>query len=522
MDKEMSIYLATTWYPRGELPRFSRFLPMLEQAYTGIVISLIPSDDQDVMQQVRSGQFSSNPKVTLYVNEDGRRGRYMAIKKALDTPADFIHYADMDRLLHWVETRPEEWKQVVGEITKSDCIIFGRTQAAFLAHPQALISTEIISNRIVSDILKIDMDVSAGSTSFSRYAAQHIIENCRRDNSIGTDAEWPICLKQAGFRLEYIRVEGLEWESADQFLFHAANPDERAQAARDYDADPKHWLRRIEIAYEIIETAIDVSRKRQPIFSEKITKTLEFDCSAVFDVDDYLYFYSEALTDERTEKEVSALVRLLVLDQPKKILDLACGFGRHTNRLAKMGHKMTGVDITPGFLEIARQDAVRKGVNVHYQQDDMRSITFDNEFDCVMILFTAFGYFSDEENLKVLTNTRNALSPGGFLIFDTNHRDTFLKRMQPFFVVEKEGNLMIDRMSFDSLHGRLYNRRVVIRDGIRKDKPHFVRLYNPNEIQALITRAGLVVEHIYGGWEAQELSQESNRMVVIARKQEST
>jgi len=244
----------------------------------------------------------------------------------------------------------------------------------------------------------------------------------------------------------------------------------------------------------------------------------EFDFSAVFDVDDYLYFYSETLTDERTDKEVSALVSLLALDHPKKILDLACGFGRHTNRLAKLGHKMTGVDIMPGFLEIARHDAVQKSVNVRYLQDDMRSITYNNEFDCVMLLFTAFGYFSDEENLRVLLNVGNALVPGGLLIFDIPNRDTFLKRMQPFYIVEKDGNMMIDRMSFDSLAGRSYNRRVVFRDGIRKDKPFTIRLYNPNEIQALITRAGLVLEHIYDGWEAQELSQESNRMVVIARK----
>jgi SAM-dependent methyltransferase len=514
----MSICLATTWYPRGEYPRFMQFLPVLEQVYAGIVISLIPNDDQDVIQQFKSGRFSSNSKVSFHVIEDRKRGRYMAIKKALETPADFIHYADMDRLLHWVETRPEEWKQAVEDIKKFDCIIFGRTQAAFLTHPQALITTEIISNRIVSNILKVEMDVSAGSKSFSRSSAQYIIDNCRPDNSIGTDAEWPICLKQAGFRLEYIPVEGLEWESADQYLSHAANSDERAKAARDYDEDPRHWSRRIEIAYEIIQTAIEISRKRYPIPCENQLKPMDFDFTAVFDVDDYIYFYSEALTDERTDQEVSALASLLTLDHPMKILDLACGFGRHTNRLAKMGHKMTGVDITSGFLEIARQDAVQKGVNVHYQQDDMRYINFVNEFDCVMLLFTAFGYFSDEENLQVLVNIKDALIPGGLLIFDTNHRDTFLKNMRPFFVAEKEGNLMIDRISFDSLQGRLYNRRIVIRDGIRKDKPFFIRLYNPNEIQALIIRAGLVLDHIYGGWDAQELSQDSNRIIVVARK----
>ena len=79
---------------------------------------------------------------------------------------------------------------------------------------------------------------------------------------------------------------------------------------------------------------------------------------------------------------------------------------------------------------------------------------------------------------------------------------------------------MIDRNTFDRLQGRTYNRRIVIRDGIRKDKPFFIRLYNSNEFQTLLTRAGLALDHIYGGWDIQELTQASPRIVVIARKPE--
>jgi SAM-dependent methyltransferase len=245
---------------------------------------------------------------------------------------------------------------------------------------------------------------------------------------------------------------------------------------------------------------------------------IEFDYEAVFEVDDYLYFYSQVLTDQRTEAEVSALVTLLGLEQPLKILDLACGFGRHTNRLAALGHTMTGVDLSQGFLQIARRDALQQGLSVNYQQADMRNIGFEGEFDYVLLLFTAFGYFSDAENLQVLHNACKALVPGGRLVFDVQNRDVFLKTMPPFFVMEKENNLMIDRVSFDSLNGRSVNKRIVIRDGVRKDKPFSIRLYNPNEIHALLVQAGLVLEHLYADWQGSELTSESRRMVVLARK----
>lgn len=243
-----------------------------------------------------------------------------------------------------------------------------------------------------------------------------------------------------------------------------------------------------------------------------------FDFEAVFQVDDYLYFYGDMLNEERTEVEVAALARLLELDRPMQILDLACGFGRHTNRLAALGHRMTGVDLMPGFLEIARQDAQRRSVQVNYQPGDMRQIQYQAEFDRVLLAFTAFGYFEDEENLLVLQNVRRALKPGGLVIFDTQNRDTFLKGFVPCFVNEKEGNLMIDRITFDTQTGRLYNRRIVIRDGVRRDKPFFVRMYNPTEIRAVVAEAGLEITKLLGDWEGNPVSAESRRMIVIARK----
>ena len=160
-----------------------------------------------------------------------------------------------------------------------------------------------------------------------------------------------------------------------------------------------------------------------------------------------------------------------------KILDLACGFGRHANRLSALGHDVTGIDLTPGFLELARLDAQALGVQVNYLQGDMRQIDYQGAFDHVLLMFTAFGYFEDEQNLLVLKNVARALKPGGLLIFDIKNRDIFLKDYCPDHVTEKECNLMIDRHFFDSLSGRLYNRRIVIREGVRRDKPFFVRFY---------------------------------------------
>ncbi len=242
-----------------------------------------------------------------------------------------------------------------------------------------------------------------------------------------------------------------------------------------------------------------------------------FDLGAVFEVDDYMCFYGDDLTDERSEAEVAALVELLELDSPKKILDLACGFGRHANRLAALGHAVTGIDLTPGFLEIARAQAAAMGVNIDYRQGDMRQIDFRKEFDVVLLLFTSFGYFEDDENVRVMEAIAQALKPGGLLRFDIANRDVVVKNLPTAEVVDKGADLMINRLSFDTLTGRFHNRRIVIRDGVRKDKPFSIRLYNATEIRDLLNRAGLKV-HKMVGYSGQPLSGDSRGMVIVARK----
>jgi SAM-dependent methyltransferase len=99
------------------------------------------------------------------------------------------------------------------------------------------------------------------------------------------------------------------------------------------------------------------------------------------------------------------------------VLDLACGHGRIANRLVARGAEVTGLDVTPRFLELAREDAAARGVEVEYVQRDMRSLPWTERFDRVVNWFTAFGYF-DDGNRKVLAEVARALRPGGRLAIE--------------------------------------------------------------------------------------------------------
>ena len=148
----------------------------------------------------------------------------------------------------------------------------------------------------------------------------------------------------------------------------------------------------------------------------------------------------------------------------------------------------------------------------------MRQIDFKNEFDGGLLLFTSFGYFKDGENFIVLQNIAKALKPGGLFCFDILNKDKLLRDLLPYFVTEKGSDLMIDRQTFDATTKRFYNRRIIIRDGKRKDKPFFTRVYELTEIRELLAKAGLEICKTYGSWKSEPLTSDSTHIIILAQK----
>ncbi len=125
---------------------------------------------------------------------------------------------------------------------------------------------------------------------------------------------------------------------------------------------------------------------------------------------DYFEIYRDFFTPEATAADVDGIVSRLGLQAGARVLDLACGHGRHAIPLAERGFRVTGYDLSEAMLERARTDAIARGIEVRWMRGDMRALPFDTEFDAVINVFTAFGYFADPaEDLEVLRRVRRAL-----------------------------------------------------------------------------------------------------------------
>ena len=129
---------------------------------------------------------------------------------------------------------------------------------------------------------------------------------------------------------------------------------------------------------------------------------------------DYDRIYFPTFTTEKNITEVDFIESALAIPRGGRILDVACGHGRHSIELAKRGYQVTGIDLSRRFIEMAIQSAQSKGLSkAEFLVGDMRQSHFVNRFDAAFCYFTSFGYFSDAENKGVLEAVAKGLVQGG-------------------------------------------------------------------------------------------------------------
>ena len=238
--------------------------------------------------------------------------------------------------------------------------------------------------------------------------------------------------------------------------------------------------------------------------------------------EDYLNIYHHTLTAERTEKEVAFAARKLDLDGGARVLDLCCGHGRHSVLLAKRGYKVTGLDLSQSYLDLAQRAASDGKVAIDTVLADMREIPFNDYFDAAINMYSSFGYLESEvEDLKVLESISGSLKRGGRLLLDMLNREWAVANyIQNDWHSETDGTLYVERRTLDLASSRMRVRFIIVGpDGDHHDSiGHDIRLYTLTEMTRLLARAGFGAIEVSGGFDDERYGIESRRMILCARK----
>ncbi|SEO86135.1 Methyltransferase domain-containing protein [Flavobacterium sp. CF108] len=225
--------------------------------------------------------------------------------------------------------------------------------------------------------------------------------------------------------------------------------------------------------------------------------------------------YYHILYKDRNYREAQIfmdnLTHYLNLPEKAKVLDLACGKGRHSIYLNQLGFNVLGADLSENSIAEATKNS---NEHLHFKVHDMRE-PFEEKFDAIFNLFTSFGYFeNDDDNLTTLKAIRESLSEYGFAVIDFMNVNQVIETLVPQEVKTVDGiDFHIKRYVED---GHIF-KEIDFEDQGRKF--HFtekVKALTLKDFQDLMDEAGIFLLDIFGDYKLKKFHKtESERLIMI-------
>jgi SAM-dependent methyltransferase len=225
-------------------------------------------------------------------------------------------------------------------------------------------------------------------------------------------------------------------------------------------------------------------------------------------------FHSKRLAE--TPAEVDAIVRLLGLEPPARILDLPCGIGRHAAELARRGFAVTGVDLHEPYLAEARAAAP----GAEWVRADMREFRRPQAFDAVLNLYTSFGYFEDpEDDRRVAGNALESLRTGGAFVIEMNGKEVLAAKYQERRWHELEdGSRMVERCIVEDGWRAVRSEWTLYRRDERRVTHFWTRLYAGTELERLLLDVGFAEVKLFSWFDGRPYGPGAPRLVAVARR----
>ncbi len=236
--------------------------------------------------------------------------------------------------------------------------------------------------------------------------------------------------------------------------------------------------------------------------------------------ENYLWLYAHR-SDKEAVEQVRVATRYVPFEAGQKVLDIACGAGRHMLAFARRGARVTGIDLSPTLIETATGKFKEAGLQARLLLGDMRNIKLSDHFDGVTLWFTSFGYFATvADDRKVLEQVRERLKTGGWWWIDLPHPAYLEKNLIPESerqVTGPHGKALIREKRRFSGRRVIKTTRVVDKSGRRVFK-EYVRLYRPEQFGAMLAKANLSAEGVLGDYDGSPLTGKSPRQIWFGRR----
>lgn len=226
--------------------------------------------------------------------------------------------------------------------------------------------------------------------------------------------------------------------------------------------------------------------------------------------EEYLRLYPHR-DDREAERAVDLICRTVPFQPGWRVLDVACGAGRHARAFQVVGARCTGVDLSEALLRLARQVTSAPLVRADMRQLPVRP----GSQDLTVNLFTSFGYFDhDSEHTAALREMIATVRPGGWFVIDFLNPSAVRRQLVPEETLEFAGSTVRVSRSV-SPDGRYVCKSIRAAQG--RQFRERVRLFEPEQMSDMLGDAGVDVRFRFGDYDATPLAPDSPRTILVGQ-----
>ena len=226
--------------------------------------------------------------------------------------------------------------------------------------------------------------------------------------------------------------------------------------------------------------------------------------------EDYLRLYPHR-DDADARRAVALIARTVKLQPGWRVLDVACGAGRHAKAFVEAGARCFGLDLSATLLRVARQVTDAPLIRADMRQLPVRP----SSMHLTVNLFTSFGYFErDTEHRTALEEMISTVQQGGWFVIDFLNPAAVRRELVPEETVQLQGQAVLVTRSV-SPDGRYVCKSIHAREG--KHYLERVRLFEPEQITAMLESAGVRVRHRFGNYDGSHLLPDSARTILMGQ-----
>jgi len=211
----------------------------------------------------------------------------------------------------------------------------------------------------------------------------------------------------------------------------------------------------------------------------------------------YLKEHKNYFTKNQLKIDLDFLIKALKLKKTDKILDLACGHGRHTLLLKKLGFNIDGADSSSYLIGCAKKQAVKQNLKIEFFVQDIHKFKLKESYDKVFLFFSEFGLFKVD---IVLKNVNKILKKDGLFFLDTDN----INRVKNYSKKHPKSSYYFDY------------KKNQLRD--KKNSKLIVKYYEVAELKEMFNKNGFKVIAVYGNYKRDKINSKSKRTIILARK----